>query len=619
MPSLHLKGSCPAVLRKRPYLLDLTLDANPLNVHLAYRNICTMIFQCESKFSCAWQAVKSNYRSTRVASDAWATMPEWKVPAQAVGAALAGGLTMVWMYRAYTMCTGQVEQGRELGGGGRTQGTDSTDTAPRLAALSERGRRVVCGTLAPGDTPSTAPSYVLEHIRRLGSTEYTCLAIAENKLSFQHLRLTLAHVLLELGLAAQSADAGTADCTSGCGQTLGYADPAGSPRVRAAIATFLAREVARFDVDVGGHPDRGGGAGQRGDSVLAGLPASNADGSAPARSIDPDALVCSAGLAATTHMVLCALIDPGDGVLLPSPSYSGFDGNIRDARVGGVPIRLRPPSAADQFDDVDAVIAVDVLEKAVVGALASGIPKVSVLLISSPSNPTGKLHSPAALKAAVRWAERRGIHTVFDEVYAGSVHRKGAAHCSALSLFASDDCGFVHTLYGFAKDFGLAGWRVGVLHSRNTAVVSAVRAMAHQCEASTLTLGVIERILCNTDAVADYLRAHRRTLRVACAEVTSALRTANIAYFEPDAGVFIVVDLRPFLLDQSFATETRLYHALLDRAGVNLTPGQSMNCAVPGFFRICFAYNSASVTRGAVASVIAVLEYLRMEHKYIDM
>jgi aspartate/methionine/tyrosine aminotransferase len=199
------------------------------------------------------------------------------------------------------------------------------------------------------------------------------------------------------------------------------------------------------------------------------------------------------------------------------------------------------------------------------------------------------------------------------------MENSSAAIASGHGLPAHPNASARVRLDGFAKDFGLAGWRVGVLHSRNTAVVSAVRAMAHQCEASTLTLGVIERILCNTDAVADYLKAHRRTLRVACAEVTSALRTANIAYFEPDAGVFIVVDLRPFLLDQSFATETRLYHALLDRAGVNLTPGQSMNCAVPGFFRICFAYNSANVTRGAVASVIAVLEYLRMEHKYIDM
>ena len=154
----------------------------------------------------------------------------------------------------------------------------------------------------------------------------------------------------------------------------------------------------------------------------------------------------------------------------------------------------------------------------------------------------------------------------------------------------------------------MAGWRVGVLHSRNKAMVSAVRTMAHQCEASSVALSLIQHVLDEPyDDVAAYLRSHRRTLHKACSDVLAMLKTAGIPYIEPDAGVFVVVDLRAFLDAPTFEAETALYHRLLAQANVNLTPGQSMNCPVAGFFRICFAYNPPSVTRAALERVIAVL------------
>lgn len=168
--------------------------------------------------------------------------------------------------------------------------------------------------------------------------------------------------------------------------------------------------------------------------------------------------------------------------------------------------------------------------------------------------------------------------------------------------------GFEQNLDGFAKDFGMAGWRVGVLHSKNTALISAVRTMAHQCEASTLTQSVIERVLRDTHAVSTYLDEHRKTMRTACIAVSDALRRARIPFITPSAGVFVFIDLRGYLTSPTFEDETKLYHELLDRAKVNLTPGGAMNCGEPGYFRICFAYNALDETVRAVERVISVLE-----------
>ena len=65
--------------------------------------------------------------------------------------------------------------------------------------------------------------------------------------------------------------------------------------------------------------------------------------------------------------------------------------------------------------------------------------------------------------------------------------------------------------YGFAKDFGVAGWRVGVLHTLNKPLLSAVGALAHTAEASTLTLNVLAEII-RGPATAKYLAEHRDRL-----------------------------------------------------------------------------------------------------------
>lgn len=274
--------------------------------------------------------------------------------------------------------------------------------------LSIRGRRAFSGRLYFRDRRSSAPSYVIEHINRLGDPDYTCLSIAENKLSYKLLQPTVSKALHEVAAATDS-------CASQCGGSLGYTDPAGSPGLRAVLADFLAREVA---------------------------------GNRCSGAINPESIVCSAGLAATTHMILMALCDVGDQVLIPAPSYSGFDGTVRDHRVFAVPVQSSKPGA--KWDDIDSNISVEALENAqrrdYTHTASESLIHTSVLLLSSPSNPTGQLYSAAALKRAVQWAQSHGIHTVIDEVYAGSVHQEGENHCSALELFESDESGLVHTL-----------------------------------------------------------------------------------------------------------------------------------------------------------------------------
>ena len=229
------------------------------------------------------------------------------------------------------------------------------------------------------------------------------MAIAENGMSW--------HLLEQMVRDAVSC----LTISDRCGGTLGYNDPAGSIAVRTAIARHLEREVMTVGLarqrsaDFSDALQRSGqhdsdsrmqNNGTANDAASAASPTSGASvgstntGGTPA--IDPAHIVCAAGLTAITHLVLAALCDPGDGVLLPSPAYAGFDFSVHAVSVGAVAVRVCGPTP-DRPGDIDAVISVASLEAAVNAAEGRGTP-VRVLLLASPSNPTGKLYAPGIFR-----------------------------------------------------------------------------------------------------------------------------------------------------------------------------------------------------------------------------
>ena len=214
------------------------------------------------------------------------------------------------------------------------------------------------------------------------------MAIAENGLSWHHLA----------GMVRAAVTAVTSD--DRCGGSLGYGGPAGSTSVRTAIARHLEREVLalrppRVSDEACDEPDGISHHHLHATKGDVGDEESSSFRSAARTTIDPKDIVCAAGLTAITHLVLAALCDPGDGVLLPSPAYAGFDGAVHAASVGAVAIRVCGP-APDQPGDIDTALSFASLTAAANAAEAAGTP-VRVLLLASPSNPTGKLYSPGAM------------------------------------------------------------------------------------------------------------------------------------------------------------------------------------------------------------------------------
>jgi aspartate/methionine/tyrosine aminotransferase len=312
------------------------------------------------------------------------------------------------------------------------------------------------------------------------------------------------------------------------------------------------------------------------------------------RAIAAEQLAVVAGAGVVLELLFYALADEGEGVLVPTPSYAGFwpDLQLRD-RLSLVPVDC--PSAGG-FPLTTAA-----LDAAMDGA---GVP-VRALLFTTPNNPLGRVYQREELRAILAWSERRGIHVVFDEIYALSVFGE-RSFVSAASLRPSLG-EQVHIVWAFSKDFGASGLRCGVLVSENQRVIQVVDQLAYWSACSGHTQHLLGQLVADTEVVDGWIDRMRASLRHACAHVTARLEALGIPYVPADAGFFVVCDLRRYLDAPTWAAEHALWRRLVDEANVNLTPGQACRISEPGFFRLCYAAVPAAAIDVALARIGDVL------------
>ncbi|CAN0364642.1 unnamed protein product, partial [Ascophyllum nodosum] len=462
-------------------------------------------------------------------------------------------------------------------------------------------------------TKGSTPEHIVEHIARLEDPDYVCLSIAENKLTVG----PLVEKLFELdgarlkspppqdprtphGLggnckegnsgfdaehkaeptpAAASPDetvdgkTGTAKEEASRLDSLGYGDPRGPLWVRRQIAGLMEKRMFH-------------------------------------REVDPERLCIAAGAKTVLRLLMVTLTERGQGCLIPAPYFPGFDEALVSAGVRAWAARDASVGGAMMEAGADAGISPRVLEASFREARSAGV-DVRVILITSPHNPTGRLYSAKALTAAIAWARKRELHVVVDEVYANSVHRPHATFRSVGSL-AADGCPMgddVHLVYGLSKDFGVAGWRMGVLYSENKEVVSTLTKMVRTTsQASSDTMDKVGRLFRSPGFLEGYIAQHQEGLRAAYMSLVNELGRRGIMHLQAEAGLFAMVDLREFLEDSSKEAEARLWREILDRTGVNLTPGGALHCADPGWFRLCFAYQKIDVVSRAVTRMADFLQ-----------
>jgi aspartate aminotransferase len=245
------------------------------------------------------------------------------------------------------------------------------------------------------------------------------------------------------------------------------------------------------------------------------------------------------------------LLDPGDEVLLPSPYWLSYP---EMAQLAGASVRPIPCAASAGFhlspDDLAAAIT----------------PASRLLVINSPSNPTGAVLSRdelEAIAAVVRPHPRLAV--VCDEIYE-SLLSPGHTHHS-LAAVAPDLAHRVFVVNGFAKGWAMTGWRIGWLAGETT-VVAAAGALQSQSTSNVCTFaqyGALAAIEGPRDCVREMANqfTQRRQL------LGDGLRTIPGVSLQPPEGAFYAFpDVSAWGIDS-----LTLCGRLLEEVGLAVVPG----------------------------------------------
>lgn len=298
--------------------------------------------------------------------------------------------------------------------------------------------------------------------------------------------------------------------------------------------------------------------------------------------VESSRIVVTNGGKQAVYETFAALLDPGDEVLLPAPYWTTYPEAVRLA--GGVPVTVR--AGADQ----GYIPAVEQLE-------AARTPRTKVVLLCSPSNPTGAVMSREQLEEFGRWALENGLWVVSDEIYQHLTY-DGANFHSILDVVPELENRTV-LLNGVAKTFAMTGWRVGWLIAPGDIAKGVARLQSHLTSNvnNIAQRAALAALTGPTEPLEEMRTAFDRRRRTMCdmlGEIEGlTLPTPRGAFYAfPDVTGLLGREIAGTTVESSAA----LASLILERAKVALVPGEAFDA--PGHLRLSYALSDADLAEG---------------------
>jgi aspartate/methionine/tyrosine aminotransferase len=283
------------------------------------------------------------------------------------------------------------------------------------------------------------------------------------------------------------------------------------------------------------------------------------------RELEPERIVVTPGSSGALQLLVSVLLNPGDAVLLPDPGYPCNRHFVH--LVGGVPVAL-PVGPESRYQPTAEAVA------------AAWTERTRMLLLGSPSNPTGTLLTPEELRAIHRVVQERDGVLIVDEVYQGLIYEGEGSTALAIA----DD---LFVINSFSKYFGMTGWRLGWLVAPG-GCVEPIERLAQNIFLSAPTpaqYAALAAFGAETEQILDQrrneFRRRRDYLLPALEEIGFRIPVA------PGGAFYLYGDCSGITGDSfRFATE------LLEQAGVAVTPGLDFGAHRPER-HIRFAYTTS--------------------------
>ena len=300
-----------------------------------------------------------------------------------------------------------------------------------------------------------------------------------------------------------------------------------------------------------------------------------------------DEVLVTVGGSEAIDLAFRAILQPGDEVLIPEPSFVCYDPLTRMA--GGVPVPL-VTRAEDRF-----VLTASTLRAAIT-------PRTKLLVLPYPNNPTGGVMRHDQLEAIAHVLRDTNIFVLSDEIYSELTYGD-KPHVSIASLSGMRER--TVRVSGFSKAFAMTGWRLG--YACAPAPVAKVMLKLHQfgimCAPTTAQHAAIEAMKNGSEDV-ETMRAEydcRRRL------ILDLLREIGLDCFEPEGAFYVFPSIRSTGL-----TSEEFCRRLLTEKHVAVVPGTAFGDCGEGFVRISYCYSEQHI-REALSRMGEFLRELKKE------
>lgn len=289
---------------------------------------------------------------------------------------------------------------------------------------------------------------------------------------------------------------------------------------------------------------------------------------------EPNQIIVSNGAKQSLFNLFQAVINEGDEVIIPAPYWVTYPELV--VYSGGVPVIL------DTDEKSGFKITPEQLRKAIT-------PKTKMLVLTSPSNPTGCVYSREELSEIAKILKGTDILVASDEMYEKLVF--GTTFVSAASI--SDDM-FQRTITinGLSKSVAMTGWRFGYLASPNKELIAAMDKLQSQSTSNINSITQKAAIIALNGEVDEEIEQMRQAFESRANKAVELLNSIDgISVLKPQGAFYLFVNIKDVSHNSiEFCKE------LLKETGVAVVPGVGFGSE--GYFRFSFATNMTTIQDG---------------------
>ena len=299
-------------------------------------------------------------------------------------------------------------------------------------------------------------------------------------------------------------------------------------------------------------------------------------------------ILVTVGGSEAIDIAMRAMLDPGDEVLIPQPSYVSYEPCCILANGKPVIIELK---AENQFR-----LTAEELEAAIT-------PKTKLLVLPFPNNPTGAIMEKADLEAIAEVVIKHDLFVLSDEIYSELTYTD--KHVTIASLPGMKERTIL--INGFSKSYAMTGWRLGYACGPEVIIkqMTKIHQYAILCAPTNSQYAAIEGLRNCMGEVQKMRESYNQRRRYLMHE----FRRMGLECFEPYGAFYVFPSIQEFgMTSEEFATR------FLEEEKVAVVPGSAFGASGEGFIRISYAY-SLDDLKEALGRLEHFITYLRETKK----